>query len=191
MSDFTIISNSNQQYTIQKIFPIWISRHRFSLCFTKTIVHLHFLGCFCRRCRPDKLQKVLVNYGYGETKRESVAGNSNREFFFNCLRVIFARNTVTYLVSSTQTVHSTHLVRAKCFVKEVDSGHLAPENPFFVYIRCTTNITLVKRLEKNSFYIKYICKHHKNFFFEKKVPHFRGWKRKNVGLRFYLYFPRK
>ena len=29
-------------------------------------------------------QKVQVNYGYGETKRESVAGNSNREIFLNC-----------------------------------------------------------------------------------------------------------
>ena len=29
-------------------------------------------------------QKVQVNYGYGETKRESVAGNSIREIFLNC-----------------------------------------------------------------------------------------------------------
>ena len=94
----------------------------------------------------------------------------------------------TYLVPSTQTVHSTHLVRAKCFVKEVDSGHLAPENPFFVYVRCTTNITLVKRL-KEKVYIYTLGKHveltlKEDFFFEKKVPNFRGWKRNKVGLRF-------
>ena len=29
-------------------------------------------------------QKVQVNYSYGETKTEYVAGNSNREHFLNC-----------------------------------------------------------------------------------------------------------
>ena len=104
----------------------------------------------------------------------------------------------TYLVSSTQTVHSTYLVRAKCFIKEVDSRHLAPENPFFVDIRCTTNITLVKRLKK----IVIVFKHHlqcmyiviPNFSFVKSISQkkafilksppsfFRGWKRQNVGV---------
>ena len=30
-------------------------------------------------------QKVQTNYGYGETKRDFVAGNSNREIFLNCV----------------------------------------------------------------------------------------------------------
>ena len=38
--------NSICYRTIQKKFPIWISRHRFSLCFIIIIVHLHCLGCF-------------------------------------------------------------------------------------------------------------------------------------------------
>ena len=53
--------------TIQKTFPVWISHHRFSLCFTINIVHLHFLGCFCsffglhlQLKQPKKCQGAMV-----------------------------------------------------------------------------------------------------------------------------------
>ena len=55
-------------------------------------------GLFLQEMQAKKAaktaQKVQVNYGYGETKRESVAGNSNREIFLNCSianRILLAR----------------------------------------------------------------------------------------------------
>ena len=49
---------------------------------------LALFGLFLQEVQGKKLQKqpkkVQVNYSYGETKRESLAGNSNRENFLNC-----------------------------------------------------------------------------------------------------------
>ena len=49
---------------------------------------LALFGLFLQEVQAKKAaktaKKVQVNYGYGETKRESVAGNSNREKFLNC-----------------------------------------------------------------------------------------------------------
>ena len=48
---------------------------------------LALFGLFLQELQAKKAaktaQKVQVNYGYGETKRESLAGNSNRRFFLN------------------------------------------------------------------------------------------------------------
>ena len=45
-------------------------------------------GLFLQEMQAKKAaktaQKVQVNYSYGETKREYVAGNSNRGIFLNC-----------------------------------------------------------------------------------------------------------
>ena len=43
---------------------------------------LALFGLFLQEMQAKKLQSELC--GYGETKRESVAGNSNREIFLNC-----------------------------------------------------------------------------------------------------------
>ena len=49
---------------------------------------LALFGLFLQEVQAKKAaktaQNVQLNYGYSETKRESVAGNSNRDFFFNC-----------------------------------------------------------------------------------------------------------
>ena len=49
---------------------------------------LAIFGLFMQEIQEKKAAKAAqkVQLNYGETKRESVAGNSNWEFFFNCVK---------------------------------------------------------------------------------------------------------
>jgi hypothetical protein len=38
-------------------------------------------------------------------------------------------------------------MRAEGLIEEVDGGHLASKNTFFVHIRCSSNIAFIERLK--------------------------------------------
>ena len=51
-----------------------------------------------------------------------------------------------HLVSWSQPMECAHLVRREGLAKQVDGGHLAPEDPLLVYVWGGTDVALVERL---------------------------------------------
>ena len=93
---------------------------------------LALFGWFFQEMQAKTAQKVQVNYGYGETKRESVAGNSNREKFFELWRpyiVLFfphfraKRKLCTYQFVTKENKASM-LIRVRIFGDETKKSFL-------------------------------------------------------------------
>ena len=81
-------NNESANVILTSLFKILKKELRILSLFNHNHSSLALFELFLQEVQAKKAaktaQKVQVNYDYGETKRESVAGNSNRDFFLNC-----------------------------------------------------------------------------------------------------------
>ena len=101
-------------------------------------IHLYFFFPFTSRIFSEW---KLMNFFRASSK------NFFKSHTWTVLHKKIREYILFYLISRSQSMHGTNLMRAQSLTKEINGRHLPSKNSLFINIWSSTNIALVKWLE--------------------------------------------